>query len=340
MATYYVNAATGDDATGDGSVGNPWQTLGHAETESFSSGDIIDFTGAESIDDPLDFGVDRIHLRGAGRGSASITCSGSWSGSYIFNDGAARILKVSGVDIDANGESIQVANFSATKINEYIQCGITGFAGSSTVLTADHVRECEVYSNTSTGIAVLMDNGTIVNSWVHDNSGPGIRLETNATADTTVSSDNAGDGFELFQSELNTCRACVAYNNSASGFDVEGGNNTTRTGNFVDCIAESNGAYGFEFSGENYATPTATRCFSYSNTSGSTSGTFTGTVTALTESAFADAASDDFNLTNASAGGGDVRGSSFSMGSNTDVYPLRAFSTGRSTKLVSGGLVG
>jgi len=30
MATYYINADTGDDTTGDGSQGNPWLTINHA----------------------------------------------------------------------------------------------------------------------------------------------------------------------------------------------------------------------------------------------------------------------------------------------------------------------
>jgi hypothetical protein len=41
MATYYINADTGDDTTGDGSQGNPWLTPLKAFNEASSSGDII-----------------------------------------------------------------------------------------------------------------------------------------------------------------------------------------------------------------------------------------------------------------------------------------------------------
>jgi len=40
MATYYINADTGDDTTGDGSQGNPWQTL-LKTVSSTTSGDTI-----------------------------------------------------------------------------------------------------------------------------------------------------------------------------------------------------------------------------------------------------------------------------------------------------------
>lgn len=40
MATYYINADTGDDTTGDGSQGNPWLTLSKANSSSIS-GDTI-----------------------------------------------------------------------------------------------------------------------------------------------------------------------------------------------------------------------------------------------------------------------------------------------------------
>src|SRR6056300_187691 len=33
MATYYINADTGDDTTGDGSQGNPWLTINHAVSQ-------------------------------------------------------------------------------------------------------------------------------------------------------------------------------------------------------------------------------------------------------------------------------------------------------------------
>jgi hypothetical protein len=40
MATYYINADTGNDTTGDGSQGNPWLTLSKANSSS-TSGDTI-----------------------------------------------------------------------------------------------------------------------------------------------------------------------------------------------------------------------------------------------------------------------------------------------------------
>jgi len=40
MATYYINADTGDDTTGDGSQGNPWLTMSKANSSS-TSGDTI-----------------------------------------------------------------------------------------------------------------------------------------------------------------------------------------------------------------------------------------------------------------------------------------------------------
>ena len=40
MATYYINADTGNDSTGDGSSGSPWLLLSKAHTEA-ASGDTI-----------------------------------------------------------------------------------------------------------------------------------------------------------------------------------------------------------------------------------------------------------------------------------------------------------
>lgn len=41
MATYYINADTGDDGSGDGSEGNPWETLATAVTNASASDTII-----------------------------------------------------------------------------------------------------------------------------------------------------------------------------------------------------------------------------------------------------------------------------------------------------------
>lgn len=41
MATYYINADSGDDATGDGSSGNPWETLAYAYDNSAADDTIV-----------------------------------------------------------------------------------------------------------------------------------------------------------------------------------------------------------------------------------------------------------------------------------------------------------
>lgn len=49
MASYYINTDTGNDTTGDGSSGNPWQTLLHAFTNS-TNADIIYISGVAPAD--------------------------------------------------------------------------------------------------------------------------------------------------------------------------------------------------------------------------------------------------------------------------------------------------
>ena len=41
MATYYINADTGNDTTGDGSASNPWLTLNHAVSEAADNDTIV-----------------------------------------------------------------------------------------------------------------------------------------------------------------------------------------------------------------------------------------------------------------------------------------------------------
>lgn len=41
MATYYINADSGDDTTGDGSSGSPWKTINKAHTSSVAADTII-----------------------------------------------------------------------------------------------------------------------------------------------------------------------------------------------------------------------------------------------------------------------------------------------------------
>lgn len=50
MATYYINADTGDDTTGDGSSGSPWETLAKAYSESAVDDTIIFQNSTASYD--------------------------------------------------------------------------------------------------------------------------------------------------------------------------------------------------------------------------------------------------------------------------------------------------
>ena len=71
-ADRYVNGTTGNDITGDGTVGNPWQTIQHAIDNS-SDNDVIHVAAGTYTEDlAIPSGLDNLEIVGAGTGSSII----------------------------------------------------------------------------------------------------------------------------------------------------------------------------------------------------------------------------------------------------------------------------
>lgn len=119
-------------------------------------------------------------------------------------------------------------------------------------------------------------------------------------SNTTGFADN-GFGYEL--------QHCVAYGNSAVGFEAQTDDRIGSGGNSnIYCISYGNGTYGFT-TGENR---TFINCAYGNNTSGNISGTARefGSIT-LTADPFTNAAGGDFSLNNTAGGGALLRGLGF-----------------------------
>ena len=97
MATYYINADTGDDTTGDGSQGNPWQTL-LKTVSSTTSGDTIFVQNATN--------------------TYTITTNMNLSGRDIIGESTSgAVLTSNGTSIDGGLRASSVTNLKFYNIN-------------------------------------------------------------------------------------------------------------------------------------------------------------------------------------------------------------------------------
>lgn len=200
---YYIDPVDGDDSTGDGSIGNPWQTVQHALdtiTKDTTNGDRINIksTGDDILTAALSLttygstsagltfqGYDSIAGDGGqggidGDGSFSIITGGGSGQTIIFadlhlhNSGSSTIVNVSnGTDLtllncEINGTSGNVVG-SVVGI-KVINCNIYEIGGSICTSTPSIVK-FNYFKNGSTNkfTAVIDDSNSTISSSISHN---------------------------------------------------------------------------------------------------------------------------------------------------------------------------
>ena len=78
FSTNYFIAPSGNDITGDGSIGNPWATLFKATTVVTVSGDVINVTAGTYTEPNQCILAVGVSILGAGKISVNINCT--WAG--------------------------------------------------------------------------------------------------------------------------------------------------------------------------------------------------------------------------------------------------------------------
>lgn len=333
MADIFV-AATGNDTTGDGSVGNPYATLGKAGSVR-AAGDVV----------YLKYSASPYVLT-----SASSNVAG---GTFTISTGAETTLSwLVGYDTnatitntDANRPTVQIpssgittvtvvncsATYSGVRVRNIIVDGagktaITGFAGTT---SGAHFENCTAL-NCTTGFTRARAYNCMA-----DTCGTGF---SDGSAHGCVSKAHTSRGFFYGTSKTSgwaTC--CIAYGGTGASTDgfFTGANDSENS--FVNCVAYGNGRHGFNFVA-NFRGPLVTNCVAvgnaaygfitaasttatmfrnnagYNNTSGNTSFTYadqSSGFTALSGDPFTNAAGGDFSLNNTAGAGASCRAAGF-----------------------------
>jgi hypothetical protein len=131
MATYYINADTGNDTTGDGSSGNPWLTLSKAHTEA-STGDTI-----VCQDSTAHFSWESFNF------SKQLTIGGESIGGAIFDASSATTTRYQ-MFSGASGTIFNKIYWTGLAISDGQDGGFRGVSGE-VILTFNN---CKFYGNT------------------------------------------------------------------------------------------------------------------------------------------------------------------------------------------------
>jgi len=246
MATYYVDATTGDDGDSGLTEALAWQTIGQVNGETFSAGDYILFKRGETF-------------------SGQLRIQGGASGAPVFygayGTGANPIL-------DNAGASWVVVtdHYAASPVSWFVLENLQITGSTQRGLSLDQsshfvVRNCNIYDNVDYGInvSVACSAGEIYNNTIHDNDGDdgdgmwlttitgfdihhnevynhagngiGISLASDGNAihhndihDNDTAGVYAGIGIEV-DSESNEVYNNLLYSNGHAGFVVNSPNN-------------------------------------------------------------------------------------------------------------------
>lgn len=90
MAEYFINADTGDDIGGDGSVGNPWETFAKANTEA-SNGDTVNVMAATATYAFASLTIKALIVQGASA-ATSVFDGGGAAAKWDLNDVGVSVV--------------------------------------------------------------------------------------------------------------------------------------------------------------------------------------------------------------------------------------------------------
>ncbi len=216
-ATYYV-APTGNDTTGDGSMGTPWASIGHAQTKAVA-GDTVYFragkyaytAGLKTCASGTDT-INAILLSSGGKSGAPIK--------YWAYPGETPVFDFSGIK-----DSCRVTGFRVTGSWMY-------FKG----LEVTGVPQNNMLNHESWGIWISGSNNTFEQINSHNNMGPGLFIQEGSNnlvlnCDShdnydPLTSNGAGQSADGFGCHIgaggtgNVFRGCRSWWNSDDGWDL------------------------------------------------------------------------------------------------------------------------
>lgn len=337
MATYYV-ATTGNDTTGDGSVGNPYATPGKALGVAIAAatagyiiyvkagtyavttatanvaGGVLNFTltgtqlawnRMEGYTTTVGDGGRFTLALGAGLAATVVT---------LNNANSFNILK--NVAITGNATSGAAAATIQGRSNRVRNLKVSGGTGGGNHLVSvgnnGFLENFEISGGATGAFAALNIVGAVVrNGWVHGNAGRGVDFGATSVPSISriASADHTGTqgyGFHFQSTNNYALIECVAWNNAQSNFFLQ---NADVSLDLIDCISGNAGGYDFD----NRSGPdaiTLTRCAAKTSTSGLYPVTPNHRVdfVTLTVAPFTAYATGNFSLNNTSGGGAGLRG--------------------------------
>lgn len=351
MADWYV-ATTGDDTTGDGSVGTPYATPGKALGAAITAaaagfrilvkagtyttttntanvaGGRLDFTlsGTQSAFNQL---IGYTSTVGDG-GKFTFALGTTFVGPLVNTNNANSYNEIRNINFVGNATSGNSAINMAGRSNRIINIKVSGFVGSVftsivTVAANATLSQCEIGGGTTGANGALLLNGTanVTDVWQHGNAGYGIRIASggNTILDRVASCDNTGangHGFFIDTSGEVQLRRCASWGHAQSGIKISGSNASAV---LDDCVIGANGAYDVD---NNTAANSviARRCAIKTSTSGQfhTAPTTNESPTTLTGVPFTNYGSGDFSLNNTAGAGAACKGVSATLFNLTTSY--------------------
>lgn len=211
MATYYLSPS-GNDGTGDGSIGNPWKTLNTA-WGAVAAGDTIYLRGGTHAYDVMQYLQSRngtagnlIKIWGYPGETAVITRSGSYA---VVNGVDQDLIYLEGNYL--HWKDLEIANFTQL-------AGETNYPAFRAGFASDSIFENIKYHDNMAGMSIrgATSNTLILNCDFYRNSDP-----LGSDGFGTDAYDGA-DGLQMnyVTGTNNTIRNCRAWWNADDGFDL------------------------------------------------------------------------------------------------------------------------
>ena len=241
MATYYINADTGDDTTGDGSQGNPWLTPSKAISTA-TSGDTIIAQNSTST-----------YLWGGNFGNKSITFQGESAANVIIDAGnALATFTIDAGTVHIKNMTFQGLRVTSSQTGGFRQIDPVGLLSCENCIFRNNVinhnrggifynisipsvttnlTNCLFYGNTSTASAPLVVRVAaivylnMVNTVIHFDGTSGFLLGDFVQGYGGTSSVNVSTNCIFYNTQTNTPGIGGTYNYCCY-FNTGGGSGT------------------------------------------------------------------------------------------------------------------
>lgn len=337
MADFYVST-TGNDTTGDGSVGNPYATPGKGLAVAIAAGSPwrvlvkagtynVTSTTANIAAGRLDF--TQTGARNAWNVMLGYTTTVGDGGRFVLALGAG--LNTTVVTMNNANSYNELRNFEITgnstagaaamaiqgRSNRCQNFKVSGFSGGGAHLVEVRnnaiIRDFEISGGaTGASCALKIDTSTafVSNGDVHGNAGRGVQLDSNALCvmERVRSYGHTGaNGYGFYHNAIESIfLRCTAWGNAKSNWFLGGANATMVC---IECGSVNSTEYGWD----NLSALDAVvlvRCHSHNNTSGAYPAAPNTLVDhqALSGAPYTDPANGDFRPNNTAGAGASIRG--------------------------------